>query len=112
MYTRVPILGASDTVRDCLRFLPYINDRTRIQTVSAIYACFLAVILFPQVLRKAQAEIDKVVGSERLPTFEDRPHLPYINALVTSVFLQLSCRDLYKLVQTCYKTKKTLQDDK
>ena len=39
-------------------------------------------ILFPEAARKAQAEIDAVIGSERLPTFEDRPRLPYVNSLV------------------------------
>lgn len=34
------------------------------------------------VQRKAQAEIDRVVGEDRLPTFGDRPNLPYIEALV------------------------------
>jgi len=56
------------------------------QTVSAIYSFFLALTLHPEVLKKAQSEIDAVVGSERLPTFADRPHLPYINALVLEVF--------------------------
>jgi hypothetical protein len=31
----------------------------------------------PEVLEKAQKEIDTVVGSDRLPTFEDRTSLPY-----------------------------------
>ena len=52
------------------------------QTVTALYAWFLAMTLYPEAARKAQAEIDAVVGSERLPSFEDRPHLPYVNALV------------------------------
>jgi len=56
------------------------------QTVSAIYSFFLALALHPEVLKKAQSEIDAVVGSERLPTFADRPHLPYVNALVLEVF--------------------------
>ena len=38
--------------------------------------------LYPDVQRKAQAEIDAVVGPNRLPDFEDRPFLPYINAIV------------------------------
>ena len=33
--------------------------------------------LNPQVLVQAQAEIDSVVGSERLPDFKDRPRLSY-----------------------------------
>jgi hypothetical protein len=31
----------------------------------------------PDALRKAQAEIDKIVGTDRLPTFSDRAALPY-----------------------------------
>ena len=38
--------------------------------------------LYPEVQRKAQAEIDAVVGPHRLPDFEDRLSLPYINAIV------------------------------
>ena len=43
---------------------------------------FLAMALYPEVQKKAQAEIDAVVGQHRLPDFEDRPSLPYINAIV------------------------------
>jgi cytochrome P450 len=39
----------------------------------------------PNVQARAQAELDAVVGRERLPTFEDRPNLPYLNALVLEV---------------------------
>jgi cytochrome P450 len=42
-------------------------------------------ILYPEVMKKAQAEIDAVVGNDRLPTFADREHLPYINALAKEV---------------------------
>ena len=38
--------------------------------------------LYPKVQKKAQAEIDAVVGPNRLPDFHDRPSLPYINAVV------------------------------
>ena len=38
--------------------------------------------LYPEVQKKAQAEIDAVVGSNRFPDFSDRPSLPYINAVV------------------------------
>ena len=42
-------------------------------------------ILHPEVVQKAQAEIDEVVGQDRLPSFADRERLPYINALVLEV---------------------------
>ena len=41
--------------------------------------------LYPEVQKKAQAEIDAVVSPNRLPDFEDRPSLPYINAVVKEV---------------------------
>jgi cytochrome P450 len=42
-------------------------------------------VLFPEVQRKAQQEIDSVIGGDRLPTAEDRPRLPYVEALVAEV---------------------------
>lgn len=38
--------------------------------------------LYPEVQRKAQEEIDRVVGTGRLPNFEDRENLPYVDAVV------------------------------
>jgi len=40
--------------------------------------------LFPDVQKKAQAEIDAVVG-DRLPSFADRDSLPYIEAIAKEV---------------------------
>ena len=42
-------------------------------------------VAFPEAQRKAQKELDEVVGPTRLPEFEDRPNLPYINALCKEV---------------------------
>jgi hypothetical protein len=42
--------------------------------------------LYPEVQSRAQAELDRVVGSDRLPTFDDRDRLPYVNALCTELF--------------------------
>lgn len=39
-------------------------------------------VTFPEAQRRAQAELDAVVGRDRLPTFSDAPHLPYIHAIV------------------------------
>ena len=38
--------------------------------------------MYPDVQRKAQEELDRVVGQDRLPTFEDRSGLSYLNALL------------------------------
>ena len=45
-------------------------------------ALILAMALYPEVQKKAQAEIDAVIGSNRLPDSEDRPSLPYLNAVI------------------------------
>ena len=41
----------------------------------------MAILLYPDIQRKAQDELDSVTGRERLPTFEDRPRLPFIDAV-------------------------------
>ncbi|KAI0674475.1 cytochrome P450 [Trametes maxima] len=51
-------------------------------TFSAVLAFLLAMINFPEVQKKAQAELDLVIGPGRLPDFEDRSALPYVEALV------------------------------
>ncbi|KAI0260510.1 cytochrome P450 [Gloeopeniophorella convolvens] len=51
-------------------------------TVSSESAFFLAMALFPDIRKRAQAEIDAVVGPDRLPALEDRERLPYLNAIV------------------------------
>lgn len=42
--------------------------------------------LYPDVAKKAQEEIDSVVGSDRLPSYADRECMPYVDALVKEVF--------------------------
>ncbi|KAI0760157.1 O-methylsterigmatocystin oxidoreductase [Fomes fomentarius] len=45
-------------------------------------AFFVAMAQYPDVQRKAQAELDAMIGCNRLPDFEDRDSLPYTNALI------------------------------
>jgi cytochrome P450 len=55
-------------------------------TSSTMISCVLAMCAFPEVQRKAQAEIDSVVGPDRSPTWEDVDgKLPYMVALVKEV---------------------------
>ncbi|KAG8770361.1 hypothetical protein FRC12_004305 [Ceratobasidium sp. 428] len=54
-------------------------------TVSAISTFFIAMIYYPKVQAIAQAEIDRVIGQDRLPTYSDRSSLPYIEALYKEV---------------------------
>ncbi|XP_006457725.1 hypothetical protein AGABI2DRAFT_198695 [Agaricus bisporus var. bisporus H97] len=54
-------------------------------TVSALYAFFKAMTIYPEVAAAAQSELDTVLGPTRLPSFADRENLPYMNALVSEV---------------------------
>ena len=44
----------------------------------------LAMVAYPEVVLKAQKELDAVVG-DRMPQFEHMPDLPYIRAMVKEV---------------------------
>jgi len=46
----------------------------------------MARILHQDAVLHVQRELDAVVGPDRLPTVEDMPHLPYVNAFVREVF--------------------------
>ncbi|KAJ7510129.1 cytochrome P450 [Mycena galericulata] len=54
-------------------------------TASAISTFFLQMALHPEMQAKAQAELDTVVGNQRLPTYADREHLPFVDALSKEV---------------------------
>ncbi|KAF8599111.1 cytochrome P450 [Ceratobasidium sp. AG-I] len=51
-------------------------------TSSWLQSLVLAMAAFPEAQKKAQAELDAVVGNDRAPTPEDFPHLPYIQAVI------------------------------
>ncbi|KAI0292957.1 cytochrome P450 [Multifurca ochricompacta] len=46
---------------------------------------FLACLLHPETQKKAQDEIDLVTGRERLPTFQDRPRLLFVDGICNEV---------------------------
>jgi cytochrome P450 len=53
--------------------------------VCAIESFFLAMTVFPDVQRKAQEEIDRVLGPGQLPKVSDRQRLPFVSAVVKEV---------------------------
>ncbi|KAE9398795.1 cytochrome P450 [Gymnopus androsaceus JB14] len=54
---------------------------------TAVTFCvfFLVMAMFPEVQNRAQAELNSVVGQDRLPSFEDRDRLPYVEAVCKEV---------------------------
>lgn len=51
-------------------------------TASACECFLLAMAMYPKVQAKAQAELNRVVGSYRLPEYEDLESMPYLRAVV------------------------------
>lgn len=54
-------------------------------TSASLHGFVLSMVRNPEVQRKAQEEIDRVIGSERLPNADDRDSLLYVSALVQEV---------------------------
>jgi cytochrome P450 len=50
-------------------------------TASTLCSAVLMLVTNPRVQAIAHAELDHVVGAERLPNFDDEPNLPYLKAL-------------------------------
>lgn len=76
----------------------------RRKTISVLSSFFLALLLYPDVQRRAQAEIDQAIGRSRLPAFRDRPDLPYVDAV---------CKELlrWRLVLPLGVAHATTEDD-
>lgn len=51
-------------------------------TSSTLYGWVQAMVLFPDVQKRAQEEIEAVVGEDRLPTMDDEPKMQYIRGCV------------------------------
>jgi cytochrome P450 len=55
---------------------------TSYQSYGTLITWVLAMLLYPESLRKAQVQLDTIVGRDRAPTFEDLDNLPYIRAMI------------------------------
>ncbi|KAJ7704674.1 cytochrome P450 [Mycena metata] len=54
-------------------------------TVSALATFVLAMALHPDIQKRAQNEIDSIVGTQRLPESGDRPSMPFVEAVYREV---------------------------
>ncbi|KAI0334579.1 cytochrome P450 [Cubamyces sp. BRFM 1775] len=79
------LLSLEDVVEVCRGAAATAYAGTFPSDTYTVYWFFLAMVLNPGAQEKAQAELDDVVGCDRLPEFGDRPSLPYVNALIKEV---------------------------
>ncbi|KAF8556227.1 cytochrome P450 [Imleria badia] len=57
-------------------------SHTTEQTASTLTVFVLAMMYYPEVQERAQKEINAVIGAHRLPDFDDRSSLPYVDAVL------------------------------
>lgn len=55
------------------------------QTWTTLTNFFLAMVLYPECQKRAQEEIDSVVGPARLPEFSDRESLLYVDCILQEI---------------------------
>lgn len=63
-------------------------------TWGMVLSAMLFLTKYPDAQRRAQAEIDEVVGTHRLPTFDDRPRLKYLDGFLNEVMRALPLNPL------------------
>lgn len=55
------------------------------QTTSAVTSFCHAMAKYPNIQKRAQDDIDRAVGNERLPLLQDRQQLPFVDAIMSEV---------------------------
>ena len=79
------MVGGVETVR-CVLVFPHRFTLNPSRKTAAIMQWFSAIIpAYPDIQRKAQEELDRVVGRSRLPGIEDEKDLPYCHAIIKEV---------------------------
>ncbi|KAH6904124.1 cytochrome P450 98A3 [Coprinopsis sp. MPI-PUGE-AT-0042] len=75
-----PEFATQETIARCTAATSYAAGADT--TGSSANGLFLALAMFPEAQKKAQEEIDRVVGGNRLPEWKDIENLHYVRALL------------------------------
>ncbi|XP_053380504.1 cytochrome P450 1A1-like isoform X2 [Mercenaria mercenaria] len=81
------VLLTDDTVKAMLQDMVPTGLITTLSTLSNLFLCLLN---HPNCQRKAQEELNKVVGNKRLPSLDDRRNCPFLEALVMETLRYLT----------------------
>ncbi|KAI0045176.1 cytochrome P450 [Auriscalpium vulgare] len=57
-------------------------------TTAMLESMFLLMVMHPAAFARAQAEIDSIIGRDRLPEFDDRSSLPYLDCVLKEIYRQ------------------------
>lgn len=78
-------LGGADTVSRLVSTTPPSVTDASWQIVSVMTSFFYLMATYPDVQKQAQAEIENVTGTDRLPTLDDQASMPFVGALVKEI---------------------------
>ncbi|THU92072.1 cytochrome P450 [Dendrothele bispora CBS 962.96] len=74
--------GMEEVIKNCSGAAYFGGTDT---TLSLIMSSILVLSRHPEVLEKAHEELDRVIGTSRLPQLQDRDKLPYLQAFIKEV---------------------------
>ncbi|KAI3613153.1 cytochrome p450 [Moniliophthora roreri] len=78
---------------DCMENFEALNKKA---TYATLMNFILTCIKYPEVLKKAQAEYDSIIGGSCLPMVEDHAFMPYINTCVKEAQAGVNMANLEK----------------
>ena len=94
--------GGTDTVRGLLRISIYLTPiadaPSSSQTVCTFLNFVLAVLDHPNILKRAQAELDSVLKPSQWPDFDDEERLPYVTAVVKETMRYMPVTPLVSVI--------------
>ncbi|KAF5346729.1 hypothetical protein D9756_010405 [Leucocoprinus leucothites] len=70
-------------------------------TITSLLTFILAMLIHPEFQRKAQEELDLVVGTDRLPDFSHKSQLPYLTAVLKEVLRWNPVLPTGKVINLC-----------
>lgn len=91
------------------RFVEEILTNVGTQTWATLVTFFLMMTLNQDVQKKAQDAIDSIIGSDRLPTIDDRARLPYIDCILKEIFRCVKCYQVWSKILMFSKNQSSLR---
>lgn len=72
--------------------MPFAAFSAGAETTSGVLSWWLqAMLLNPDAQRRAHQEMDRIIGRERVPTFDDLPRLTFLRATVSQNSSEHEC---------------------
>ncbi|KAG1858561.1 cytochrome P450 [Suillus subluteus] len=75
--------GADEDTMKAVALMGYIGGIDT--STSTLHVFLMAMMLYPDVQARARAEINQVVMHDKMPSIDDRPSLPYLDAVLREV---------------------------